>query len=280
MDTYKEYVGLGVASNFALHLQQAGEAADFKEVVTDDPNGPKGMFPFYLSGFEGQLGVYPLSADTIILPEGEANVQMEPEVALLCDLEYEGERIASVTPRYFAAYNDCSIRKEGARKISEKKNWGACSKGLSEQLIPIEKFEAGGDIDRWRIASFLRRRGDVFRYGEDVELVGYSYFHAKLLTWIKDQINTQRDFGPLEDIQSYLLTCNKPKQAIISIGATRYTFYGESTFLREGDEAIVVLYNDDFCCPNEILKRVVKNNYEAHSGISLLRQKVIRGQGE
>ncbi|WP_299803957.1 hypothetical protein [Sulfuricurvum sp. RIFOXYD2_FULL_44_160] len=30
MAHYKEYVGFGVAGNFALHLEQAGEYIDFK----------------------------------------------------------------------------------------------------------------------------------------------------------------------------------------------------------------------------------------------------------
>ncbi len=172
MSDYKHYVGLGVAGNFALHLEQAGESADFKDVVTDDPNGPKGVFPFYVPGREGQLGVYPLSSDTIVLPKEECNVQPEPEVALLCELEYDGEgKIISLTPTAFGAYNDCSLRKEGAAKISHKKNWGAMSKGLSDTLIPIDRFEEGGIMDRYRIASFLRREGGLFRYGEDVELL-------------------------------------------------------------------------------------------------------------
>ncbi len=276
MANFESFVGLGIAGNFALHLEQAGELEDFKEVVTDDPNGPKGMFPFYLPGFEGQKGVYPISSDTIILPQGDVNVQPEPEVALLCKLSYEGDRLAGITPTHFAAYNDCSIRKEGARKISEKKNWGACSKGLSDTLIPIDRFEKGGEMDRWRIASFLRRKGDVFRYGEDVELTGYSYFYDKLTEWMLHQINTQSDTGPLEPLREYLSACHQPKEAIISIGATRYTAYGESHFIQKDDEILIVLYNDTFCCPNEILKRVVKNDLEGE-GLSLLRQKVVRG---
>ena len=131
-------------------------------------------------------------------------------------------------------------------------------------------------MDRWRIASFLRRKGDVFRYGEDVELTGYSYFYGKLTEWMVRQINTQSDTGPLEPLQEYLSACHQPKEAIISIGATRYTAYGESHFIQKDDEVLIVLYNDTFCCPNEILKRVVKNDLEGE-GLSLLRQKVVRG---
>jgi hypothetical protein len=271
MENYKSVIGLGVAGNFALHLEQAGELEDFKDVKTEDENGPKGLFPFYLPDFENQLGTFPLSSDTLILPKDNANVQVEPEVGLLCDLHYSDGKLTKITPTHFGAYNDASIRKEGAKKISEKKNWGACSKGFSDTLISIDRFESGGVMDRWHIASFLKRDGNVFRCGEDVELTGYSYFYDKLVTWMEHQINTQEDFGPLEPIREYLLTCNNPAQAIISIGATRYSRMGENSFLQAGDEVIVILYDDHICCPNVVLQRVIKNDLEGE-GISLLRQ--------
>ena len=48
MERYKDFIGLGVAGNFALHLAQAGELEDFKSIITADEAAPKGMFPFYL----------------------------------------------------------------------------------------------------------------------------------------------------------------------------------------------------------------------------------------
>jgi len=273
MESYRDTIGLGIAGNFALHLEQAGEMEDFKDVVTEDKNAPKGLFPFYLPNFDGKLGVFPLSSDTLILPKEKANVQVEPEVGLLCNLIYKDGKITKIVPTHFGAYNDASIRKEGAKKISEKKNWGEASKGFSKTLIEIDRFESGGVMDRWHIASFLKRDGNVFRCGEDVALTGYSYFYNKLIVWIENQINNQVDFGPLEPISEYLLTCNSPSQAIISIGATRYSALGENSFVQDGDEIIIVLYDNTLYHTNEILKRIMKDNLEAE-GISLLRQKV------
>ena len=65
MIDYKKHLGFGIAGNFALHLEQAGEMEDFKDVKTEDENGPKGMFPFYLPGMEGQLGEFPLCDNKI-----------------------------------------------------------------------------------------------------------------------------------------------------------------------------------------------------------------------
>jgi hypothetical protein len=278
MNDYKNFIGLGVAGNFALHLEQAGESADFKDVVTEDPNGPKGMFPFYIPNREGQLGIYPISCESILLPNEVCNVQPEPEVALICDFEYDSEgKVTEITPKFFGAYNDCSLRKEGAAKISHKKNWGEASKGLASSLIPIDTFEEGGVMESYRIASFLRREGMLMRYGEDVELTGYSFFYTKLIEWMKNQINTQVDFGPLEAISDYLREAGNPTQAVISIGATRYTHFGETNFLQEGDEVIVVVYDNDKYCMNPILSLANKGELAEKEGISVLIQKVLRG---
>lgn len=275
MEAYKQYVGLGVAGNFALHLEQAGESADFKDILTEDPYGPKGMFPFYVPGRQGRLGVYPLNAETIILPKEECKVQIEPEVALICDLIYDAEgKVRTIHPTAFGAYNDCSLRIE-APKISIKKNWGESSKGLSARLIPIDRFEEGGVMDTYRIASFLRRDGMLMRYGEDVELRGYSYFYGKLLVWMKNQINSQTDFGPLEAIGAYIREAGNPAQAIISIGATRYTRFGETNFLQEGDEIIVAVYDSTLYCTNPLMSLVNRGDYDAE-GVSILAQKVFR----
>ncbi len=275
MADYKAYAGLGVAGNFALHLEQAGESADFMDVVTEDPNGPKGVFPFYIPGREGQLGVYPISSDTIVLPKEACNVQPEPEVALLCDVEYDAEgKVSAIIPKFFGAYNDCSLRVEGAAKISHKKNWGPSTKGLSSTLIPIDTFGEGGIMDRYRIASFVRRDGMTLRYGEDVELLGYSYFYQKLIDWLIKQMNAQENFGPLEPVGDYLREAGCPKQMIISIGATRYTYYGESHFIQEGDEVVVVVYDNDLYCINPILMMANRNDLD-HEGISALVQKVV-----
>ena len=270
---YKNSLGFGIAGNFALHLKQAGELEDFKDIITADEAAPKGVFPFYIPNNKTFLGTYPISNDTIKLPAEEVNVQAEPEVALICKLTYKDGKIDTITPTHFGAYNDTSLRKN-APKISLKKNWGEQSKGISSQLIEIDKFSEGGIMDNYRICSFLRRNGNVFRYGEDVELTGYSYFYEKLIEWMKNQINTQKNFGPLEPVLEYIQEASYPQELVISIGATRYTEYGETTFLQSGDEVIVALYDDRTHCKNPVFSKIVAGNYE-HEGMSILAQKVI-----
>jgi hypothetical protein len=281
MNTYEDYLGLGIAGNFALHLAQAGELEDFKDVITEDEAAPKGMFPFYLpckKTTDAQrpketLFTYPLSSTAITLPKEDVNVQAEPEVGLVCELEYQDDKISKITPKLFGAYNDCSIRVAGAQKISDKKNWGENSKGISENLITIDKFAEGGIMDNYSICSFLRRDNELHAYGENVELNGYSYFYDKLTQWIKDQINTQEDFGPLEDIKTYIKACNNPANAVISIGATRYTPYGESTFLNAGDEVLVVVYDHNRYTLNDVVDALKESNY-TQEHMSILAQKV------
>jgi hypothetical protein len=277
MDAYRDFLGLGIAGNFALHLAQAGELEDFKEIITADEAAPKGMFPFYLPKQVNEakeiLSTYPLSSSTIKLPNENLNIQAEPEVALICDFLYENNKLSKIIPTHFAAYNDCSIRVAGASKISDKKNWGENSKGVSQNLLEIDNFGDGGIMDNYSICSFLKRADNIHAYGEDVELKGYSYFYEKLLDWMVEQINTQVDFGPLEHLNNYIAACNYPTKAIISIGATRYTPYGEHTFLREGDEIIIMLYNNMTTNPQQLLK-MVEENSSLPQETSILRQKV------
>ena len=282
MRNYKEYLGLGIAGNFALHLAQAGELEDFKDVITEDEAAPKGIFPFYLPCKKQDnserpyemLSIFPLSCDTLELPNEEDNIQAEPEVALVCELTYKDDKLVFITPKYFGAYNDASIRVAGAQKISDKKNWGKNSKGLAKELITIDTFKDGGIVDNYSICSYLRRDDKLNAYGENVALKGYSYFHQKLLDWIVNQINNQDDFGPLEDIKTYIRACNNPKNLIISIGATRYTDYGESTFLQSGDEVLVVVYDHNKYDVKDIELALEVKEYKAPY-MSLLAQKVI-----
>jgi hypothetical protein len=129
-------------------------------------------------------------------------------------------------------------------------------------------------MDSYSICSFLRRNGKLHAYGEDVELKGYSYFYEKLTSWIVNQINSQEDFGPLEDIKNYIASCNNPSELIISIGATRYTPYGESTFLAAGDEVIIALYNHKEESLESLTQELQNANY-IKAGRSVLVQKVI-----
>lgn len=243
----QHFIGLGVAGNFTGHLEQAGEAADFAKVKTAEAVQPKAIFPFYVPaenlGDYQFLSTYPLSHDAIDFPHDADNLQIEPEVALICEIAYQDHKVVSLTPTHFAAYNDCSIRRPNARKICEKKNWGASSKGISATQIPLDHFNAGGTLDNYNIACFHKRNGELNAYGIDSPTVEYSYFHQKLLDWIINQMNHQPDEGPMNHIAEMLKQANYPTKAIISIGATRYTPFGETNFLQVGDVSIVVVYN-------------------------------------
>ena len=286
---FERVIGLGVAGNFAGHLEQAGEARDFKDLKIEDARAPKGVFPFYVplcipqtahpsaTGApvsEHFLHRFPISPDRIRLGSRDEKHQIEPEVSLLCDLAYDGSRVVAVTPRFAMAHNDCSIRREGAKKISEKKNWGPESKGTSRQSIPIDRFEKGGILDYYRIASFLLRAGELHEYGVDSPVASYSYMYGELVAWLVRKLNEQVDEGPLENIAHWLEIAGRPSQALISIGATRYTDFGETNFLEPGDESIVVVYDARQYSTAEI-QRIARGAVPVPvEGISLLRQSV------
>lgn len=278
---FNQCIGFGVAGNFAGHLEQAGEAADFVTVAVKEVTQPKAIFPFYLPNINsGLLATYPLSSTNITPPNDADNLQIEPEVALICDVIYSTDvndghqTVSALIPRQFGAYNDCSIRKPHAKKISEKKNWGANSKGISDHLITIDHFSVGGVLDSYRIASFHCRDGEIHRYGEDSAVIDYSYFHDTLLDWIIERMNHQQDVGPTENIAELLAQSQYPTQAVISIGATRYTPYGETHFLQTGDTSIVVVYDDNRYNAEEIMQMASTHDLANGEGLSVLIQQV------
>ncbi len=240
----KDVICLGVAGNFTHHLEQAGELKDFENVITSEEDAPKGIFPFYLPHSKTFLGLYSIGIDILALPTYEANAQVEAEIAILFDIVYNNDnQVIDLMAKKFTTFNDCTIRKEGAKKISEKKSWGLNSKGIADKWIDIDKFEKGGVMDSYYLCSFLRRDGVIYPYGVDAPLLGYSYFYTKLKNWLIDKMNMQEDFGPLENISQYLKECKYPKQAFISIGATAYTNFGEHNYLKSKDEIFVIAYN-------------------------------------
>jgi hypothetical protein len=239
-----DVIGLGVAGNFAHHLEQAGELEDFKDVVTQELDAPKGIFPFYIPQSEGFLGLYSIGTEFLTLPNYQANAQMEPEIAILFDIQYNDQNeVEDLVALRFTTFNDCTIRKEGAKKISEKKSWGVNSKGIGDKWIEIDQFYEGGVMDSYRLCSYVKRSGTLHPYGVDAPLLGYSYFYSKLKRWLIEKINNQVDFGPLEDISKHLKSANFPKQALISIGATAYAEFGEHNYLQAGDEVYIVAYD-------------------------------------
>ena len=60
----------GVAGNFTGHLEQAGEAVDFKNVLVLEENAPKAIFPTYIPEKSEVcpefLNVFPFDSEKII----------------------------------------------------------------------------------------------------------------------------------------------------------------------------------------------------------------------
>jgi len=263
----RSWFGFGVAGNFAGHLEQAGEAADFVNVKTEGKEGsaPKGIFPWYVPGSDTFLGEFPLSSDAIVLPaespefSGPLNLQIEPEVGLACRVKWSGDTVAALEPFALGAFNDCSIRRPGAPKISVKKNWGPASKGVAPQFFDISDLTPDGPTATLRLVCYLRGAdGEEHAYGVDSPLLGYSYYGEVLLDWIIERLANQKGSPetPLEDVGALMVAAGHPGHVLIGIGATRYTPLGESTFLRSGDEAVVRVYDTGTDEMSELRQRV------------------------
>jgi len=259
----RDWFGMGVAGNFAGHLEQAGEAVDFVN-VTSHGSAPKGIFPWYAPGYGSFLGEFPLSHNALQVPntteaDGPLNLQIEPEVALACEIDWRGDTVAQLRPFALGAFNDCSIRRPNAPKISYKKNWGTASKGVAQQFFDIGDLTPEGPTATLRLQCQLRTAdGTVNDYGVDSPLLGYSYYGDVLLDWIVERLANQKDEPntPLEDLGALMVACGRPQHVLIGIGATRYTELGESTYLQPGDTAIVRVYDTEDSSASELRQLV------------------------
>ena len=245
LEDLKDYLGFGVAGNFANHLGEAGEADEFAKIETEQKDAPKGLFPFYIPNHESFLGEFPMCTDKIKHNDME-HLQVEAEVALVCDFEYKDGKLLDIIPKYFSAFNDCSNRIQDGNKLSTKKNWGANSKGISNEFIAIDNFTENGILDKFHIASFVRRDGILKDYGTLSAVNSYSYFFEQLKTWMIEKFNTQEDAGPLEELAPFIKDIEGKKGLLIAAGATAYTDFGKHNFLQKGDEIFVYVYNAHF----------------------------------
>jgi hypothetical protein len=252
-DKLKDYLGFGVAGNFANHLGEAGEADEFSVIKTDEKDAPKGLFPFYIPNHNSFLGEFPICTDEINYNNIE-HLQVEAEVGLICDFEYDNEKLIDIKPRYFGAFNDCSNRIQDGNKLSTKKNWGAGSKGIATEFIEIDNFEEDGILSKFHIASFIRRDGILRDYGTVSAVKSYSYFFNQLKTWMIDKFNTQNDLGPLEELTPFIKDMNNHKGLLIAAGATAYTEFGKENFLEKGDEIFIYVYNAHFHSFEDIMQ--------------------------
>jgi len=252
--------GLGIAGNVAGHMEQAGEAGSPGAEPAASPT-PAAVFTFYAphphsAGAPAaevleRLARFPVTHAVIELPQlsGSSNVQVEPELGLYADVVYArgGDSVERLVPRRVAAFNDCSIRKlDGSTKLSEKKNWGFGSKGISLRSFPVDSFAPGGLLDRLVLVSYLRRGTETYQYSVSAPARSYLLFHEPLLAWIVDRVNSQGDVDKWEPIFPQLVASGYPTSMWIALGAGEYTDWGAQNYVQQGDETLVLLYDEEF----------------------------------
>lgn len=279
--------GLGVAGNVAGHMAQAGEAdqaADSGHQAT-----PAAVFTFYaplahtVDATEQEvlkrLQSFPVTNAVIDFPrvKGGGNVQVEPEMGLYCDIVYAKDQksVERLVPRRIAAFNDCSLRKlDGSEKLSEKKNWGFGSKGISLRSFRVSSISKGTMVDQLCLTSYIKRGGTVYQYSVDAPARTYLLFHDALLDWIVESINKQENTGKWEEIFPQLVESDYPTSMWIALGAGEYTDWGAANFLQPKDESLVMIYDETVFPkgPSEELVSSLFNELASPDGIISLHQ--------
>ncbi|MCF7363815.1 DUF5718 family protein [Vibrio sp. A1-b2] len=235
--------GIGIAGNFAGHLQQTGEEKGLQGSV--DTQSPQALFPFYVAGAsDAYLNVNPYSFDVLMLPTNpSAKVQMEPEIALIAKVKYLGTSVLGFEAEGMTLFNDATHRNAVVDKLAQKKNWGAASKGIASKVIPLADFSKNSDLDKYRFCSFLGRNEQWNLCCNDVSLGDYSYSYEQLIAWLVSQSNAQKNEGALHSIQELLGQAGYPERILISLGSSRYTPFGECHQLGAKDKVCAVLYD-------------------------------------
>jgi hypothetical protein len=81
---------------------------------------------------------------------------------------------------------------------------------------------------------------------------------------------------PLEDVGALFRSSGRPERAVIGIGATRYTEFGERNFLDVGDESIVIVYDEVVVGHGDVMFAVANRAEFELAGASVLTQ-LVRG---
>eukprot|EP00812_Abedinium_dasypus_P008736 NODE_2475_length_928_cov_330.731959.p1 GENE.NODE_2475_length_928_cov_330.731959~~NODE_2475_length_928_cov_330.731959.p1 ORF type:complete len:268 (+),score=90.61 NODE_2475_length_928_cov_330.731959:3-806(+) len=232
----------------------AGEAAPGQAVTM-----PSAIFAYYMphhpfcvedhhAGLT-RLEFFPVTNATITYPKlpGASKVQVEPELGLYVDIVYSADRsrVERLVPRRVAAFNDCSIRKmESSSKLSQRKNWGFASAGISLRSFPIDSFSPGSFVDQLALVSYAKRDGEVVQYSVNAPVRNYLLFHEPLLEWIVGCINGQQETGQWEEIFPALVESDYPTSSWIALGAGKYTEWGAENYLKVGDEIVIMVYDE------------------------------------
>jgi hypothetical protein len=239
MSDPKKAFHFGIIGNFATTDEIRGGRQFFDGV-------PNGIVPNYIPSTNGSnslLEIYPISHSKLNIPTIYDNVQIEPEVALECDVKYHNGSVLYINPRRFTAYNDASIHRLSSTKTSQNKNWGRDSKGIATKWFDIDRFDQNSSFGNYNLVSFIKRGSIIEQYSIDTPIANYNMLYQNLVEWIVKQIKTQRDSLALEQISNLIEESKQPDKFIINIGTTLYTSVGDRTFLRDGDEVFVVLYD-------------------------------------
>jgi len=274
MRELKEALHLGVLGNFAINENSDGSNSLSVKPLTNAPSGLVATYVPFQKDSQSILSTFPLSFSKIKIPTIYDNIQIEPEIALSCEVKYYNNSILYIIPKKFTVYNDATLHRLSVSKIAENKNWGVNSKGIASKWIDIDNFEKGGVLSNYRLVSFIKRDGVIEQYSIDTPVDGYGYMYEDLIDWIVEEVKRQKDILSLDSISSFIKSANYPNKFLINIGTTLYTEIGERVFLEDGDEIFIVAYDKNIYRPESIKAYLLayktrKVNYE---GMIILHQ--------
>ncbi|NOI26664.1 DUF5718 family protein [Vibrio mediterranei] len=251
---------LGIIGNFHGHLSSAERQKEH-----DIPVGI-----FVVNSLDNNIIT---DGDILKFPPKGGRIQAEPEFVVTFRVEYLNYHIESLKPVRMTIGNDMTIRElENSTKIVERKIWGENSKGLAVNSWKINDLDVIGE--NYKLRSFIKRHGSIMEYTDEADVSGLKIFGEPLCKWLVNQINTQCDDGICKEILPQIIEANFPDEIMVYCGAPNYTSWGNSEYIKPGDEISIILV-DIITKPMEVVYNALRNGELINDGSVISYQQTV-----
>lgn len=209
-------------------------------------------------------------------PKAGTHVDIEPEFVIRFKMSYQDGKVSGLHPLQITIGNDFTIRQlEGSDKISQRKSWGEMSKGINHLWWDMKTFTPENYGKDLKLISFIERDGEFHCATPEANCSETKVFCSDLITWMVEQINTQKDEGMYQAILPSIIDNNYPDELVLYTGAPNYSDWGSENFLQVGDKVHIGAYHTQHNDKTEIESLFKKGELVNNHQILTFTQEVI-----
>jgi len=232
--TMTSSICIGIIGNYFGHLSGA-------ENVQEHPL-PNGIFVIHRDHDE-TITTRPHAK----YPKMGSNVDIEPEFVIRFKMSYANGKVVNLHPLQITIGNDFTIRQlEGSEKISQRKSWGEMSKGINQLWWDMQEFTPERYGKNLKLVSYIERDGELHCATPVADCSETKVFCSDLISWMVEQMNSQKDEGMYEAILPSIIDNNYPEELVLYTGAPNYSEWGQENFIKRGDKVHIGAYDSSY----------------------------------